>query len=366
MKICYIFTGGRKERLISAKKTPDDFFYGYTQLRYDKKFVQQTDFAVFIGGKSKINYILSKIFLLLNLNYSFLRTILLNRNNFADSDILFLTTNSQGDHFSFLKIVGFFREKKIIFIPMGLYSRNLPIVSRLFYPILYSNTVLLPISKEEEIELNNKLFLSKIIYLPFGVDQDFWTMGKIDKKSQEQQYILSIGNDENRDYEHLISIWRPEFPLLKIITSLPVSAELPYNIEVIGGDWRTNLISDEGIRDYFRNSLFVIIPLKETSQPAGQSAALQAMACGKAVILSRISGLWDRKYLKHMEVCYLVEPYDSEGMIKAIRFLKEFPEQAQRIGTNARHLIEARYNTKNLATYLEAIIKEITSIGIDL
>jgi glycosyltransferase involved in cell wall biosynthesis len=365
MKICYVFTGGRKERLNSAKKPPDDFFYGYTQLQYDKKIVQQADFTEWVQSKSKIHSILCKLFLLLHLNYSFLRTILANRNKFADSDIIILTTNSQGDHFSFLKIAGFFRGKKLIVIPMGLYSRNLPTVSRLILPILYSRTVLLPISREEEIELNNKLFLSKVIYLPFGVDQDFWTIGKINKNNQNQQYILSIGNDTNRDYEQLLSIWKPEFPLLKIITSLPMPTALPYNIEVISGDWRTNLIFDEGIREYFRNSLFVIIPLKETSQPAGQSAALQAMACGKAVILSRISGLWDRKYLKHMEVCYLVEPYDPEGMIKAIRFFKEYPEQAQRIGANARHLIEARYNTKNLATYLEATIKEITSIGID-
>jgi hypothetical protein len=36
------------------------------------------------------------------------------------------------------------------------------------------------------------------------------------------------------------------------------------------------------------------------------------------------------------------------------------------MGANERHLIEARYKTKNIATYLKATIKEITSIGIDL
>jgi glycosyltransferase involved in cell wall biosynthesis len=367
MKICYVFTAGRRERLNSGKKFPDDFFYGYIKLQGNKKIVQQSDFDQYVSSNGIFGVIIAKILLMFNLDYSFLRTILLNRNMFADSEIICLTTNSQGVHFSFLKIMGFFKGKRIIFIPMGLYAkgRKVPFWGRLLYPLYFCRTVLITISKSEEQVLRKKLFFSLIRYCPFGVDAAYWTPGEAKAGKRQAPYALSIGNDQNRDYELLLKVWKPEFPVLKIITSLPTRSKLPENVEVLRGNWGTNLIDDEEIKDYFRQALFVIIPLKETSQPAGQSAALQAMACGKAVILSRIKGLWDTEHLRHMEACYLVEPHNREDLVQAIDFLRKYPEQAERLGGKARQLIEGRFNSRIFTAQLEATIKEITAVGTD-
>jgi glycosyltransferase involved in cell wall biosynthesis len=70
------------------------------------------------------------------------------------------------------------------------------------------------------------------------------------------------------------------------------------------------------------------------------------MACGKAVILSDTAGLWDRKRMQHLENCYLVEPESVEKLREAISFLKAHPEEADRIGRNARRVVEQHYSSK--------------------
>ena len=268
MKICYVFTAGRRERLNSNEEFPDDLFYGYTKLNCDKKIVQQIEFKEWFPTNIIVFNIISKILSLFNLNYYFLRTIFINRNIFDDSDIIFLTTNSQGVHFSFLHIMGLFRGKKICFIPMGLYSkaRNVPFLGKLLYPLYFCRTLLIAISKSEEQLLRRKLNFSQIKFIPFGVDADFWTAGDEIRDNHKRPYILSIGNDQNRDHDLLLKAWRPDFPVLKIITSLPIASNLPNNVEVIRGDWVNNLISDAEMRDYYRKAEFIIITLKDTLQ----------------------------------------------------------------------------------------------------
>jgi glycosyltransferase involved in cell wall biosynthesis len=357
MKICYVFTGGRKERLRSPERFPEDFFYGYLRLAGDKKIVQESDFIQPPPPSGFHHRVLAKVLSWMNVDYFFLRTIISNRDLLADADTILLTTNSQGIHFSCLKALGFFRGKRIFFIPMGLYSGNrfIPRLARLGFPIIFRDTRLLAISIPETQVLRKRLFLSKVAYVPFGVDADFWTPAP-QGPGGDEAYVLSVGNDMNRDYELLIGAWETEFPLLKIITARPLPAQLPANVQVISGDWRRNLVSDEEIRAYYRQALFVITPLKETSQPSGQSATLQAMSCAKAVILTETSGLWAPESLRHLQSCYLIRPGSRQDLQQAVTFLGNSPPEAQRMGESAHRLIRERFNSRIFSRALESIL----------
>jgi glycosyltransferase involved in cell wall biosynthesis len=357
MKICYVFTGGRKERLRSPKRFPEDFFYGYLRLDGDKKIIQESDFIKPPPPRGFYHWIRAKLLSLMNLNYSFLRTILFNEDLLADADNILLTTNSQGIHFSCLKALGFFKGKKIFFIPMGLYSRHriIPRLAKLCFPIIFRDTRLLAISIPETQVLRKKLFLSRVAYVPFGVDTDFWTPAP-QGSGENEAYVLSVGNDMNRDYELLIGAWKPEFPLLKIITSQLLPDKLPANIQVVKGDWNRNLVPDEEIRAYYRNALFVITSLKETIQPSGQSATLQAMSCARAVILTRTSGLWAPEYLRHLQVCYLTRPGSQQDLQQAVTFLWRSPQEAKRLGGSAHRLVMESFNSRIFSRAIESII----------
>jgi len=64
-------------------------------------------------------------------------------------------------------------------------------------------------------------------------------------------------------------------------------------VELLSGDWKESILSDIEIRKLIQKSRLVILPLKKTFQPSGQSVALQTMACGKPVIISKTDGFWD-------------------------------------------------------------------------
>jgi glycosyltransferase involved in cell wall biosynthesis len=351
-KVGFVFTGGRKARLAGIQEFPDDFFYGYTRYAGAKKLIEINEFKPWQGGLAALA--LEKLFLSWHISYGLCRTILAHQDEFADLDAIVLTTNSHSDHFSFLKSLGYFSRPALYSIPMGLYARRLPWLARRLWPVFYRRTTLLPISRSEEALLKEKLPRSGVHYLPFGVDVDFWTGAAAGASGD---YVLSIGNDPQRDYATLLAAWRPDFPWLKIITSLPLPGPLPDNVEVIAGDWRQNLLTDQDIREYYRGARLVIIPLHDSLQPSGQSAALQAMACGKAVILTRTSGLWDAESMVHGEVCYLVEAGRPQALADAVALLWHNPQETARLGANARRLVLSRFNSENFARRLEAALR---------
>ena len=115
-------------------------------------------------------------------------------------------------------------------------------------------------------------------------------------------------------------------------------------MEVIAGDWRQRLLSDEAIRDLYQGADFVVLPIRQTIQPSGQSACLQAMACGKAVILSEIAGLWDPQVMSDGKTCLLVAPGSVEALQDAVGSLMANPDRAREIGVNARAAVEKHFN----------------------
>ena len=146
-------------------------------------------------------------------------------------------------------------------------------------------------------------------------------------------------------------------PTLKIVTSLPVKT-FKNNIQVIKGNWHSQALSDAEMRDLYCDSEFVILPLKETFQPSGQSTCLQAMACSKAVLISNISGIWDRKLLQHKENIYFMKPGDCGDLNKAVHLLCKNIELRKTIEKNGRKLIKHHFNISNMKNILKKILEE--------
>ena len=71
---------------------------------------------------------------------------------------------------------------------------------------------------------------------------------------------------------------------------------------------------------------------------------LEAMASGLPVIATRVSGT--SEIIAHNETGILVEPGNVEQLAEAIKYLVESPEEALRLGRNARAYIERYYMKK--------------------
>jgi hypothetical protein len=300
MKIAYLFTGGRKNRLEAIKnnESPEDFFYGALELRrrgYDITVLEESDFLTKVN---KLNSILfSYIFRFVGLDYSVYSKFSnpTNINELNKFDILVATTNAYGMTLGLLKKFGKIKSK-IIFLSMCPLFPEDNFIKKFVYKKVAS-AMFWAIENTHEIDFLNKLYgptAPEMMFVPFGVDENFWRLN-ISKKS-EKPYVLSMGNDSTRDFESLVSAWKPHFPDLKIITRREILAPIPSNVHVIQGDWNKQFLSDDAIRTYIQESMFVIIPTKESLRSSGPSVAMQSMGCGKMVILSRTAGCGKKKF----------------------------------------------------------------------
>ncbi len=358
IKITYLFKKGRKKRLKNIEKCPSEFFYGYKELKnenYDLKILEEQDLNIFIKNIfiTKILNFLSR--LIFNMPLNLIHGFVFSKSfkKLQDSKYIIATTNSLGITLSLARNIGLIKSN-IIFINMGLFDKKPSFIKIIFYKYLFNKTQLLTISKTEYFKLRSLLTNIKVKYIPFGVDDKFWFP---EQKSKSEKYVLAIGNDLARDWKILVKAWDETFPMLKIVTSLPVLTNKK-NIVVIKGNWHSQSLTDSEIRDLYRNSEFVVLPVRETLQPSGQSTCLQAMACSKAVLISNIQGIWDRELLKNGENIFFYKTGDIEDLKKSINFLAKNTKLRNKIEKNGLKLVKNHFNNTKMAFHLKKILED--------
>jgi glycosyltransferase involved in cell wall biosynthesis len=142
--------------------------------------------------------------------------------------------------------------------------------------------------------------------------------------------------------------------------SLP---EVPPNVYVKSYDYT-------GMRQLYAVSSFVVLPLRENNEASGSSVVLEAMAMGKAVIVSGTRGQTDiirdprndgrglvvrewwpgfledaglTETLGQLPTGFYVTPGDSDELREMIQYLLDHPEVAEELGRNGRRIIEAYF-----------------------
>lgn len=358
-KICFIFKAGRATKNEKNKAFPTEFFYGYCELKkrgYNVSYLEDVEIGmawplcIWARWIHKLTPVLFHLPFGVALNCVFTGGFReLNRY-----DICIATTNTNGLALALLKAVGVLKPK-IYFITMGLVSQTLSPVVVQAYRFVLTHCRLISLSKEETRFLNRKLNRKDIRHVPFGVDVKFWSSSN---GSHARNYVLAIGNDMARDWMTLVRAWRPDFPVLKIVTNLPVPRH-PSNVEVISGDWRLQTLTDEAVRDLYRGARFVVVPLMQTMQPSGQSVCLQAMSCGRPVVLSDIEGLWDRNLMRDGETVLLTPPGDADALAEKVRLLLSDQVLAGRLARFGRAVIEKHLNVEIMAQSLLKLIDQL-------
>lgn len=363
MAFAYLFKSGRKERLGNdTAGGPTEFFFGYPQLResgLDVDLWQDSDFGL---DKSPsrlwraVNHLAWAVLgLPLWVTYRLARRdarALLQRY-----DAVFVTTNAFGIALALLKRLGLCKPR-LIFVAMGLVDFTTPKRILLMYRTVFRHVPVLSLGRPEVAYLKDRLPGVAIDYLPFGVDPRFWRpAGTAPATASDGPYVLSIGNDRHRDYATLLRAWKADYPRLKIVTKRQIpAASIPANVAVISGDWHQQMLSDERIRILMQGALFVVLPILDTIQPSGQSACLQAMACGKAVIISDIKGIWDRDLIRDDENCLLVPPGSVAGLQASIERSLGDPAACARLGAKARHTVERELNIDALCVRVAGLL----------
>jgi glycosyltransferase involved in cell wall biosynthesis len=359
-RLLYILPGGRAERLqLGEGKFPDEFFYGYCQLVRREGWqaeLKTRDFHSRFGvGLQKLLHWFT------HLSPDFGAAARLNGDLLRRFDAIV----SMSEPVLFMLAL---RKRRLsdgaglVLIEMGADKRMarswLPAVTRRMLTWLYGKLAAVIVIGEGERDylLQQGLIEPDRLHLvQFGVDTKFWVPAEF---GGEEAYVLAVGNDDGRDYETLLKAIG-NHPL-RLHTARPLDdAILPPNVIRTRGDWSGRALSDEELRDLYRESRVVVTPLRDSTQPQGQSVTLQAMACGKAVILSRTRGLWSRGLMRHMDNCYLVPPGDVAALREAIDLLQKDAGLRARLGKAARQSVERHFSSDLMGDRIGAILERL-------
>jgi glycosyltransferase involved in cell wall biosynthesis len=185
----------------------------------------------------------------------------------------------------------------------------------------------------------------------FGVDTDFWTPAEVDR-----EFILAVGNDGRRDYVTFVAAAAGLDVPVKILTARPLPDPLPSHIEHLRGSWHAPAVTDEELRDLYRRALLVVVPLEDAIQPSGQSVALQAMACGRPVVLTRTRGLWTGEDFHDGRDLLLVEHGSSDALRRAMQQLLDDAATREHIGRAAREAVLLHGRIDAFASRLGSVI----------
>jgi hypothetical protein len=352
--IVYLFRGGRAELLhrIAGGVAPREFLYGYDAFA---EAGWQTSFAESAPGDSRwVRPLMRPID---NVVSAFLGTSVAASNTavhwerIRQADLLLSTTDGNTFPLVALKRMGLLRGK-VMAITQGLYESARELETRaagawrlrMLASLLadVSQLVVLGVGDEDAVRRRFGAFrLPPIEVVQFGADVTFWTPADVPSTDA----ILSVGSDHLRDFPTLLRA-AGELPL-RIVTRLELPASLLTSQTIVDGN-----IDDLALRRLYQECRFVVVPIKNERRDSGHSVTLQAMACGKTVILSDTPGLWDRKFMRDGETCRLVPPENPEALRKVIRELWDDPPRAERIGRRARRLIEERWTSGAFGRHL--------------
>lgn len=197
---------------------------------------------------------------------------------------------------------------------------------------------------------------NRLVFVPFGVDAYFF---QPTDRSYDEDLIVSVGRDAGRDYKTLFAAaerMNHAFVVVAGYKNIP-SGPVPENVSV-----RYNRSLSE-TRELYTRARLVVVPSKDTNIPdgsdcSGQTAILDALAAGKAVIATHRS--WIADYFIPGQDLLVVPSNDPEALVQAINELSHDPERRRCLAVSGHAKVVTRYTTKTFAQSLRTLMDDLS------
>jgi glycosyltransferase involved in cell wall biosynthesis len=223
----------------------------------------------------------------------------------------------------------------------------------------------------------------QLTVIPFQADTTFWR-----PQAVPEERLVSSAGLEHRDYQTLFqavdgldadvvigaaSHWSRQ-------PNTAAGTERPANVTVASFDYAS-------LRAVFARSSVVVVPLFDVDFQAGITTILEAMAMGKAVIVTRAAGQTDvvedrrldgratsmgprpmsllRELAEQAGVPVepnglYVPPSDPEALRRAIVYLLDHPDERAQLGAAARRTVERFMSVEHFAARMSAWVESAT------
>jgi len=207
----------------------------------------------------------------------------------------------------------------------------------------------------ENLKLKKIFGEAKVQFIPFGVDTQYFQP----QNTEEDNYLLSIGKDPNRDFDLLLNIARFIKEKILLITSKARKQEIEKRWKVIPHN--VSIVTDvplSKIRASISHARLVILPVKENSYSGATTTLLQTMAMGKAVVVTKTGAIKKGYHLEHNKNCILVQPGNKKELLQAIRYLLKNVSSRKNLGDNARKTVQEYLSWENYVHNLFSVIRK--------
>lgn len=361
--LSFIFTKGRSIR-IGDEDSAKEFLYTYN---FFKEEYKQTNLFEYLENNNSSKFIefIDKILRKITGLPFYLeqRPTTSQKNILSKSDYIVYTSHRHGlsslPYFLFKK-----KNRNLSVIVMGLIKESYGhkfknyiaflILSTLFR--VYDNFIFLSKGEHMKASLKFKKYSYKFKFLPFSIDTDFW---KKNNYSKINNLILFIGNDGNREYEKVVELVNEmnDYSFLLITSKIKKQDLKNQNYKLIEGDWSKNNYSDRDIREFYEQAKLVILPLKESLQPSGQSVALQAMSMEVPVMITQTEGFWDYSKFFHNENIFFVKNNETKNWKYSINKVLNDDELLKKVSNNGYITVQDNYKLDKFYISLKKILK---------
>ena len=175
--------------------------------------------------------------------------------------------------------------------------------------------------------------------------------------TDESEGIVALG-DSHRDYQTLLAASRHLSDHVTIATrALPsrVLAALPPNVTA-------GPVDQARYDELMRRASIIVVPLEARSdRSAGQTTYVNAMAYGKAIVITGTPGVDD--YIRHGDTGLIVPPGDPDAMCRAVEVLLQDPEEARAMGERARADALRRFTPERYVEEVLAVVAKVRRVG---
>lgn len=360
LRIGFVFSNGRLSRIADAKKgdVATEFFYGALELERRSHDVKALDIDNILIENKFVNLfhrIINQNILPSRVDLKLVVTLMSILGKLKKYDVIVGTTSGIALALGFLQLLGLLR-RPVIGIHCTLLNYPQRKLQRTLMKKIFFRTWSQIFGEGELVGMLERFEMSRdrIEVNQFGVDAKFWHPGK-----RKGDYILSVGNDGRRDYETLINAARSIPWEIKILTSRTLPELLPKNVSLIYSGWHTQVISDVKLRKLYQEARCVVVPLKESFQPSGQSVALQAMACGTPVVITRTSGLWSEKMMRDGYNVIFTKIGDSQDIAEKINQVCGDSELNEWLSSAGRETVEREATIDQFADRIESLCQRV-------
>jgi glycosyltransferase involved in cell wall biosynthesis len=193
----------------------------------------------------------------------------------------------------------------------------------------------------------------RLRYLPFGVDDEFFRP----TGEPDGDYVLVVGRDRGRDWPTLLrAVDGIDMPVKICCRPRDLEGHLVRSgVEVLG------YVDRDVYRDLLGRARVVAIAARPLVYPSGQSVLLEAMAMGRAVVVTQTEAL--AGYVTEGATALTVPPGDASALRQRISEAASDDDLRGRIGQGGRDAVEQNFNARRMWATVADDLLELAAHG---